>query len=109
MRLISLAPLATSVTLSAGLGFVGAGSDVTDLDAQLTSAKELLHDGGFDFDTCTPNQNGAKDEAPYLPIGIGFLLWSPSLLSNALPILLKHRPIAIWLFAPASDLSLIHI
>jgi len=103
MRLISLAPLATSVTLSSGLGFIGAGSDVSGLDAELTCARKLIRDGGFDLSTCKPDTNNGKEEAPYLPIGVGFLLWSPSLLSSALPILLKHRPLAIWLFAPPSE------
>lgn len=38
-----------------------------------------------------------------LPIGVGFLTFNPvNFVKGVIPVLLEHKPIAVWLFAPAS-------
>ena len=85
MRLIALSKLACEISNAGGLGFVGAGSDASTLDHELQTSKKLL-----------------KVEATdgILPVGVGFLLWAgDKLLQDALPILERHVPAAVWLFA----------
>jgi len=90
MRLIALAPFASEVSRAGGLGFIGAGSDVSELESMLLEVKQRQSQ--------TPNLCEVKD---VLPVGIGFLIWAgEGLLQASLPILEKYRPAAIWLFAP---------
>lgn len=91
MRLIALSSLAIEVSGAGGLGFVGAGSDVSTLDAELENAKKLQAE--------SPALKHVDD---VLPVGVGFLLWAgDKLLSDALPIIKLHKPAACWLFAPS--------
>ena len=90
MRLISLANFATEISKAGGLGFVGAGNDVSNLGPVLEEVKSVQGN--------EPTLNGVKD---VLPVGIGFLIWAGDrLLKEALPYIEKYRPAAIWLFAP---------
>ncbi|KAI6864718.1 hypothetical protein KC334_g20185, partial [Hortaea werneckii] len=90
MRLIALSRLAFEVSEAGGLGFVGAGSDVTTLEPELEAVKKAQAD--------SPALNQIHD---VLPVGVGFLLWAgDELLQQSLPILEKHKPAAVWLFAP---------
>ena len=90
MRMISLAPLATAVSSAGGLGFVAAGNDVSNMPTVLEEVKKLQ--------SKTPSLQNVKD---MLPVGIGFFTWAgETLLKEALPIIEKYRPAAIWLFAP---------
>lgn len=90
MRLIALSAMATEVSKAGGLGFVGAGSDVAELDTMLADVQRRAS-----TTTCLRN---VKD---VLPVGVGFLIWAgEKLLQNALPIVQKYQPAAIWLFAP---------
>ncbi|KAI1206608.1 FMN-dependent 2-nitropropane dioxygenase [Annulohypoxylon truncatum] len=93
--------LATEVTKAGGLGFIQGGRDFTPasaplkrLEDQLTQARELLG--------IAP---AAKDKP--LPIGVGFITFSASarqhFVDTVIPILRRHRPAAVWLFAPAPD------
>lgn len=85
MRLIALSKLACEVSNAGGLGFIGAGSDASTLEHELRQSKQLL-----------------KVEATdgMLPVGVGFLLWAgDKLLQDALPILERYKPAAVWLFA----------
>ena len=94
MRLIALSKLACEISNAGGLGFIGAGSDVSTLDDELKQSKLAL------------NIKGKKD---VLPVGVGFLLWAgDKLLEDALPILGRHVPAAIWLFAPSHPDQLVH-
>lgn len=82
-------------------GFVAAGFDFSTgsdqmaaLDAELKAARTAL---GLSQDPSVP-----------VPVGVGFISFHPSARSfdeTALPILQRHRPAAVWLFAPdpASD------
>ena len=96
MRVIALAPLATEISNAGGLGFIGAGNDASTLAAELEKVRELQANA--------PNLRGVND---VLPVGVGFLLWAgEKLLQEALPVIEKYRPAAVWLFAPntASEL-----
>jgi len=91
MRLIALSKLACEVSDAGGLGFIGAGSDVSTLAAELENVRQSHQD--------------AKD---VLPVGVGFLLWAgDQLLHDALPILEQHIPAAVWLFAPRESEQLV--
>ncbi|KAM3414888.1 hypothetical protein BST61_g10031 [Cercospora zeina] len=90
MRLIALASLATEVSRAGGLGFIGAGSDASNLEILLEEAKHQV--AGAQVLRVVDN---------VMPIGIGFLLWAgEKLLNEALPLIAKYRPAAVWLFAP---------
>lgn len=97
MRLIALAPLAVQVSAAGGLGFIGAGNDASNLSSLLEDAKALQADD--------QRLSQVKD---ILPVGVGFLCWAgDKLLNEALPVLEKYRPAAVWLFAPRSTQDLV--
>jgi len=68
MRLITLAPLAVAVSRAGGLGFLAAGTDVSNLKSELQKAAELL--------APEPIQGS---ETNILPIGVGFINWGVQL------------------------------
>lgn len=88
MRLISLAPLAIEVSNAGGLGFIGAGSDLSTLENHLKHAASMQQ-----------RKPALHSTGGVLPVGVGFLLWGAKL-EEALPLLEKYVPAAIWLFAP---------
>lgn len=98
MRLIALAPLAVAVSQASGLGFIGVGSDTSDLPKLLEDSRRLLSSG--------PQLSTAEPDV--LPLGLGFLLWGASL-QETLDVIQKpgNIPAAVWLFAPReqSDLT----
>lgn len=92
MRLIATCPLANAVTRAGGIGFLGAGTDVSTLSAMLKEAT-------------TSFQTSPLPETPdgILPIGVGFICWGADLsvtlsVIEAAPL----KPAAAWLFAPQS-------
>ncbi|KAG8623857.1 hypothetical protein KVT40_008833 [Elsinoe batatas] len=91
MRLIALAPLAVAVSAAGGLGFIGAGSDVSFLEAEIKKTRELVSKLPSPLRT----SNGT------LPVGVGFLCWGLKP-SDVTPLISPpgSRPAAIWLFAP---------
>lgn len=74
-----------------GLGFIGAGNDITDLEKWLTESRRLLDASSIRL----PTRDGT------LPIGIGLLIWGAPI-EKTMSIISKpeNRPAAIWLFAP---------
>ncbi|RYN76088.1 hypothetical protein AA0117_g6133 [Alternaria alternata] len=94
MRLIALADMAVEVSKAGGIGFIGAGTDVSDLESHVRHAQELLKS------TTLQTRHGT------LPIGIGFINWGANL-EMAIPIIARHRPAAVWFFAPSSIISLV--
>ncbi|GJC85141.1 nitronate monooxygenase [Colletotrichum liriopes] len=91
------AAMATEVHKAGGFGFIAAGFDfsessiqLTDLDKALTQARTLL-------------SSPAADGTNTLPLGVGFITsheTAPHFTAHVLPILVRHRVAAAWLFAP---------
>lgn len=88
MRLIALAPLAVAVSEAGGLGFIGAGNDLNDLDKDLQRATDLLKHSSI-----------SRSPSDVLPVGVGFINWGADL-ELALMAVKKHMPAAAWFFAP---------
>ncbi|KAI0512806.1 FMN-dependent 2-nitropropane dioxygenase [Xylaria bambusicola] len=98
--------LASEVVRANGLGFIQGGrtfkpgsSSLAQLEEQLTLARSLL-----------PRERNTdeSDESQHpLPIGVGFVLFSdcaaPHFGNTTAPILARHRPAAVWFFAPDPD------
>lgn len=75
-----------------GIGFIGAGTDVSDLHTHLSHATALL-------------SQSSLPPSPHMPIGIGFINWGADM-HAALPLIQTYKPAAIWFFAPSSLPSL---
>lgn len=75
------ADLATAVTKAGGLGFIGADNDMESLDKGLTQVEQSL---------------GRHNDM--LPIGVGLLSFVVQA-DRVIPILQRHRPAIVWLFA----------
>ncbi|TFB03884.1 hypothetical protein CCMA1212_003811 [Trichoderma ghanense] len=90
--------LAAEVSKAGGLGFLGCIADVSEnspqvaqLDADLTKIRHLL------------GSSSSTTPSGHHRIGAGFLTCHPSIANfaaTALPIIRKHKPAAVWLFAP---------
>lgn len=90
MRLIALSSLAVEVSAAGGIGFIGAGSDVSTLAEELNKVRQQLTE-----------KLRSRHPPDVLPVGVGFLLWAgDQLLADALPIIEEHTPAVVWLFAP---------
>ncbi|PVH78213.1 NPD-domain-containing protein [Cadophora sp. DSE1049] len=97
MRLIATCPLANAVTRAGGLGFLGAGTDVSTLS-------EMLNEASSSFQTSPLS----KTPDGILPIGVGFICWGADLsvtlsVIEAAPL----KPVAAWLFAPQNPKELL--
>jgi nitronate monooxygenase len=90
MRLIATDRLAVAVSRSGGLGFLGAGTDLSNFSTLLSSATSSLQSLPI---TDTPEG--------ILPIGVGFICWGADL-STAVSVIesASLKPAAAWLFAP---------
>ncbi|KAK4100029.1 hypothetical protein N658DRAFT_525035 [Parathielavia hyrcaniae] len=104
--------LAAEVSKAGGLGILPGGFDFTPSSPQLTTLDTELSAIRTKLNlNLNPNPNHPnltkQEEKQTLPIGTGFILSHPSFrthfLTTALPILLTHRPAAIWLFAPRPE------
>ena len=95
MRLIALAPLAVAVAKAGGFGFLAAGTDTSDLKAELERARNLLQKSPI-----------KRVDPTILPIGVGFLNWGANL-NTALEAIKMHTPAAVWFFAPKRNEDLI--
>lgn len=78
-------------------GFIGGAFDfslestqLVDLDAKLAKAR---------------SEAGLISSTQILPIGVGFITFTPAGFENAVAILQKHRVAAIWLSFPKSDMD----
>lgn len=106
MRVISTAPLAVAVSLAGGLGFIGAGTDLSTLESYCQEAYASLRQSSSSTD-----RNGHN--IGNLPIGIGVInhLASLPMLIDAISPSETNRnrppPAAVWFFAPhhPSDLT----
>jgi nitronate monooxygenase len=88
MRIFSGPALATAVSLSGGIGFLGPGKNPSDLEPTLAAAKALLL-----------QRLSSHQLEDTLPIGVGFQLFDGDLALAAAAIA-KYRPKAAWLFVP---------
>ena len=95
MRMITLSPLTVAVSRAGGIGFLAAGSDLSNLQDNLEEARRLIKH--------TPVPGAAPDT---LPIGVGFLNWGADL-SKALEAIRKYAPAAVWFFAPRKNDDLV--
>lgn len=95
MRLITLAPVAVSVSQAGGLGFLAAGTDVRNLENELQRTAELLKE--------SPIKLAANDT---LPVGVGFINWGANL-HAVLDAFQTHVPAAVWFFAPKQNSDLV--
>ena len=78
--------LATAVTQAKGFGFIGAVFDMVALATELEKTSKAL------LGTEVPESDAT------LPVGVGFLPFAAKL-ENAVPVIAKFRPAAVWLFA----------
>ncbi|KAI0481261.1 FMN-dependent 2-nitropropane dioxygenase [Xylariaceae sp. FL0804] len=105
--------LATEVTKAGGLGFIQGGRDFSPdspvlrrLDEQLAQAASLILGPASSHSSLSSSStpSTASSEPPLLPIGVGFVTYHAStsrhFATTTLPILARHRPAAVWLFAP---------
>ena len=95
MRLIALAPLAVAVAKAGGFGFLAAGTDTSDLKAELERARDLLQKSPI---------NGV--DPTILPIGVGFINLGANM-NTALEAIKMYTPAAVWFFAPKRNEDLI--
>lgn len=79
------AKLAVEVSKAGGLGFIGAGSDMSSVDSELAKARKLAADA----------PNLPKD---VLPVGIGFLCFAMNK-DEVASLVQKHNPAVVWLFS----------
>ncbi|UNI20650.1 Nitronate monooxygenase [Purpureocillium takamizusanense] len=94
--------LATEVTKAGGIGFLASVFDLSPnspqldkLDAELREARTLLGDDN-------------DDGGDLLGVGVSVITGHGSVshfASTTLPILARHRPAAVWLFAPAEHVK----
>ncbi|KAB8336839.1 hypothetical protein FH972_021147 [Carpinus fangiana] len=95
MRIIAGAKLACATSEAGGLGFIGAGTDMSVLPQELSTAAELL--------SSSANKKVASHHAQtgQLPVGVGIICHKASLDELLAALNEPGRiPAAIWLFAP---------
>ena len=82
-----MARLAVAVSRAGGLGFVAGGSDLSGLEKDMDEAAGLL------------KSSPIKSRDGVLPVGVGFQNWGSDM-DQAIPVIKKHPPAAVWFFAP---------
>lgn len=98
MREVTGPALAVATSAGGGLGFIAAGNDVSNLEAKFREAQRLVA-----LETSRQNTSQtdpfARHTSAQLPVGVGFLNWGADI-DVAVPLIVKYRPVAVWLFAP---------
>ncbi|KHN95256.1 2-nitropropane dioxygenase precursor [Metarhizium album ARSEF 1941] len=89
MRVMTGPSLAVAVSSAGGLGFLGPTLKPEDVFGDLDQAAELIGSSSI---------RGAAGPS-LLPVGVGFQTWNGNL-EVAVSAVTKHRPCAVWLFAP---------
>ena len=91
MRLIAFPPLAVETSAAGGLGFIGAGNDLDQLDNWLSEAAELIK--------AKPDLQRVRAQTGLLPIGFGILNWAPANdLEKVVDAVKRWSPAAVWMF-----------
>ncbi|PYI07028.1 inosine monophosphate dehydrogenase [Aspergillus sclerotiicarbonarius CBS 121057] len=85
--------LAVAVSRAGGLGFLGPNIKTQNTAADLAEALSLV-------ESLRASSSAISPTTSYLPIGVGFQLWSDDL-ETAVSAIEKFKPCAVWLFAPA--------
>lgn len=99
MRVLSGPRLATEISGAGGLGFIGPRVETQHLEQDLEESRKLIQNHS------TLAQNlGAETpkKARFLPVGVGFQLWSDDL-ATAARLVQHYRPCAAWLYAPRDE------
>ncbi|KAF4126285.1 nitronate monooxygenase [Geosmithia morbida] len=92
--------LAVAVTRAGGLGFIESSTDISKGSKQLDKLTS-------DLEKCSSLLDGRVGNT-YLPIGISFITGHQSVGSfaeTAVPIISRHAPAAVWLFAPDGEVK----
>jgi nitronate monooxygenase len=92
MRVFAGPALAVAVTQAGGIGFIGPGAKPTDLENFLSESRRLLE------------ASPSISDDPTQPIGIGIQTFDADI-SIASEAIQKHKPSAVWLFAPRDGQS----
>jgi len=92
MRVFAGPALAVAVTRAGGIGFIGPGAKPADLDGFLSESRRLLE--------ASPSITHGSMQ----PIGIGIQTFDADI-SIASQAIQKHKPSAVWLFAPRDGQS----
>ncbi|KAL2129500.1 hypothetical protein VTI74DRAFT_7668 [Chaetomium olivicolor] len=103
--------LAAEVSKAGGIGIVPGGFNFAPssphlpaLARKLAAARAVL---GLPPLPSSPSSSSSSSNPTPLPVGVGFILCHASFashfLATALPLLLLHRPRAVWLFAPRPE------
>ncbi|GKZ27825.1 hypothetical protein AbraCBS73388_005768 [Aspergillus brasiliensis] len=101
MRDVSGPALAVAVSGAGGLGFIAGGDDVSNLEAKLIEAQELVV--AHKAREASPDKSRLLlHEDSTLPVGVGVINWGADL-DRALSLIVKYRPCAVWLFAPPTS------
>lgn len=91
MRLIALPALAVSVSAAGGFGFIGAGSNLDELDGWLEEASKLVAQHA--------ELSSYQKSTGLLPLGFGYFNWAPEAdLEKAMAAVKKWKPAAVWQF-----------
>ncbi|OGE54447.1 hypothetical protein PENARI_c006G02011 [Penicillium arizonense] len=103
MRDVSGPALAAAVSAAGGLGFIAGGEDVSGLENKLSEAARLVAE--HKARRGSPDDNSLLfHNSSSLPVGIGVINWGADF-NVALPLIVKYRPCAVWLFAPSESAS----
>ena len=91
MRLIALPALAVEISAAGGFGFIGAGSNLDELEGWLQEASELVKQH--------PKLESYRNDTGMLPFGFGFFNWAPvEDLAKVVAAVKKWKPAAVWQF-----------
>ncbi|EGR45666.1 dehydrogenase [Trichoderma reesei QM6a] len=93
MRIMAGPQLAVAVSAAGGLGFIGPQAKPDGLSADLDKARELV-----------AASTSLRHPLLLLPVGVGYQVWNGDL-KTATSDVEKHRPCAVWLFAPRNGQS----
>lgn len=91
MRLIAQSHLAVEVSAAEGLGFIGAGNALDELEGWLQEVMTLIQQ--------YPALKSYHESTGILPIGFGYFNWAPAEdLEKAIAAVKKWKPAAVWQF-----------
>ncbi|KAH8169463.1 nitronate monooxygenase domain-containing protein [Sarocladium implicatum] len=102
MREISGAALAVATSAGGGLGFIAAGNDVSNLEVKFQEAQRLVSLEKARESSSSQTNALTRHTSAGLPVGVGFLNWGADI-DVAVPLIVKYRPVAVWLFAPRDN------